>query len=867
MTRVLFTAAILFAATTFLAITVGPTAIAQDKKKKKDAPKAPLEMKQATPADAIATLPGFKVELLHTANPATEGSFINLCTEKPGKLIVAGQQGQPMLRFTIADGKVANIQKLNIPISQAMGLLYANDSLYVDGSGPDGYGVYRCKETAPNTFDLKQILKFESGGGEHGPHGIAIGPDKMLYVMVGNHVKPPANVVPESQLRNFREDHALPRQWDGNGHAAGIYAPGGYVVRGDAEGKNWELFLGGFRNSYDLAFNADGELFTFDSDMEWDWGMPWYRPTRVNHLVSAGDYGWRSGTGVWPEFYPDSLGTVADIGVGSPTGVTNGLGAKFPAKYQKAIYVLDWSYGRLIAVHLEPKGSGYTASIENFIAPKVPTGDQRKSPINLTDAVIGSDGAMYFTTGGRNTQGALYRVTYTGSDSTAPIEMKDDSKERKLRREIEAFHGKTSPKALEFVWPHLGSEDRNLRYAARVAVEVQPVAEWKSRALSEKDPRAAFAALLALARLGDPKSEPELLAALDKFPMKDLSRDLQLEKLRILGVAFSRQGAPGTEARKKILAELDPLFPGKDEMLNREVAQVLIFLQAPKIAEKCLAQMKAAQYQEDMMHYLFHLRTLPIGNWTIDQRKEYFSYWTKGRSGMKHLPEVEEYFKRANRPYTDGNSHANFMKNFLREAVTHLSEGERTALKADLEKIDKASVVSYDIKPRSVVKQYKTEDLQAKLDQAGKAGFAMTKGRDAYIQAQCIKCHRCGQEGGAVGPDLTSIAARFSRRDLLESMTEPSKVLSDQFQNEKFTTTTGKAITGRVVDETKDAIVVQPDPLLPDRVTIKKSELETREPSKVSPMPANLIDVLTEAEILDLIAYVEAGGVKTIKGK
>jgi glucose/arabinose dehydrogenase len=60
-----------------------------------------------------------------------------------------------------------------------------------------------------------------------------------------------------------------------------------------------EAYAMGFRNPYDLAFNPEGELFTFDSDMEWDVGLPWYRPTRVNHLVAGAEFGWRSGWSTW----------------------------------------------------------------------------------------------------------------------------------------------------------------------------------------------------------------------------------------------------------------------------------------------------------------------------------------------------------------------------------------------------------------------------------------------------------------------------------------------------------------------------------------------------------------------------------------
>src|SRR5262249_31427541 len=198
--------------------------------------------------------------------------------------------------------------------------------LYVNGAGPKGYGLYRCREQEGGKFDV-EALKIFGSGGEHGAHGLTLGPDNKIYVINGNFTNVPAGLSPESPHRNYREDLLLPRQWAGSGFAAGRLSPGGYVLRTDADGKTWELLLAGFRNAYDLGFNADGELFTFDSDMEWDWGMPWYRPIRVHHLTSGAEFGWRSGTGKWPEYYPDSLPPVVNVGIGSPTGVIFRTGA------------------------------------------------------------------------------------------------------------------------------------------------------------------------------------------------------------------------------------------------------------------------------------------------------------------------------------------------------------------------------------------------------------------------------------------------------------------------------------------------------------------------------------------------------------
>jgi putative heme-binding domain-containing protein len=866
MRRRLFLSLVLVTGLTGLILHAG--ADAQDKKataKKKQDAKAPPVKKEATAAEDLQALPGFRVELIHTADPATEGSFINLAKDERGRLIIAGQRNQPILRLTIADGRVANIQKLDLPLSEAMGLLHAFGHLYVNANGPQGFGLYKCKEEGDTGHFSLQFLKAFAGAGEHGPHGLAIGPDNKIYIINGNHTKLPDGIAETSPHRNYREDHLLPRQWDGRGHAAGILAPGGYIVRTDADGKTWELMVGGFRNAYDIAFNPDGEIFTYDSDMEWDWGMPWYRPTRINHCVSGAEFGWRSGTGKWPDYYADSLPATVDIGIGSPTGVSNGMGAKFPAKYQRAIFVCDWTFGRLIAVHLTPNGASYKATWENFIAPKGLTQEAaKKRPLNLTDVIIGNDGAMYFTVGGRNTQAALYRVVYEGKDSTAPaFEPNPQGKEsRALRHQLEQLHHTADAQKMSLCWDSLKHADAFVRYAARIALERQPVDTWKAKLASETEPYAAMTGALALARVGTPADQPSVYQALARFPTKDLSEELQLLKLRTLQVSFARHGKPAREWVQRGLEKLAPLFPGSSERINRELAQILIYLDAPGIAGKVLKHMAQAKTLQDRMHYLFHLRTLPVGSWTLQERKDYFAYWTADRTKLGRDKELERWFQEANRGYSEGNSMAPFLANFLREAVSLLSEEERKALDGQLKSIDAQATAGIpEPKQRPFVKKWTAADLEGQLDWAeGSRNY--DRGRAAYIDAQCAKCHRVGMEGGAVGPELTAIAARFSRKDMLESILEPSKTLSDQYQNETFTTAGGQVITGRLVNETAEVYEVQPEPLSPRRVTIKKADVETRVPSKLSPMPEHLMDVLPLNDIIDLLAYMESGGAK-----
>jgi putative heme-binding domain-containing protein len=150
-------------------------------------------------------------------------------------------------------------------------------------------------------------------------------------------------------------------------------------------------------------------------------------------------------------------------------------------------------------------------------------------------------------------------------------------------------------------------------------------------------------------------------------------------------------------------------------------------------------------------------------------------------------------------------------------------------------------------------------DLVPALAEASN-GRNFRRGREGFAVAQCLACHKFGTEGGSVGPDITGAASRFNRRDLLETIIEPSKVISDQYQNITVTKKNGDDVTGRLVEENDERLVLVTNPLSGERAEIKKRDVAKRAPSKISPMPEGLVNILTKEEILDLLAYIEAGG-------
>ena len=748
-------------------------------------------------AAAFSVPAGFQVERLFVVPKEELGSWVCLTTDPKGRLIASDQADKGLVRITPAplDGSGQTlVEKVPVPLTGAQGLLWAFDALYVVCNGGPGSGLYRVTDAnKDDTLDTVEKLRAFDGGGEHGPHNILLSPDgKRLVIICGNHTKVPfaiKNVTEPQTLAGIRstqrrvelpadgtsrvpanwdEDLVIPRMWDANGHAAGILAPGGYVVSTDPDGKSWEIWSAGYRNPYDFAFNADGELFVYDADMEWDFGSPWYRPTRVNHATSGSELGWRSGTGKWPACYPDSLPALVDIGPGSPVGVAFGYGTTFPEKYQRALYVCDWTFGTMYAIHLEPDGSTYKGTKEEFVA---------RTPLPLTDMTVGKDGAIYFTVGGRGGQGELYRVSYTGAEPTASLDAQQSAHaaERKQRRDLEAFHVRAADPAVavSLALPQLSSPDRFIRYAARVALEHQPLEVWQDKALAVQEPRGRITGAIAVAHQAEPSAQVAVLAALDGIDPVPLDTATKIDLVRAYELALIRLGEPSADAKAKIAARFAPLFPSGAFDLDRELSSLLVAVRAPGIVTKLVGMLSAPsnsagstnlapnedelrqlitrnggyggsvraalEKRSDLLqiHYAYALRTVTEKNaWTIADRKGY-----------------HEWFPRA-REWAGGNSFRKFLLNIENESLAGYSENEKLALETLGAR--KPYTPPPLPKPEGPGRVWTVEDVLAAAGQEGTKG--LSKGRDfehgkrTFAAARCIAMARTAARPGPTSP-------------------------------------------------------------------------------------------------------------------
>jgi putative heme-binding domain-containing protein len=154
--------------------------------------------------------------------------------------------------------------------------------------------------------------------------------------------------------------------------------------------------------------------------------------------------------------------------------------------------------------------------------------------------------------------------------------------------------------------------------------------------------------------------------------------------------------------------------------------------------------------------------------------------------------------------------------------------------------------------PKAQSARYSVEELNVYLAESGGKGVA-TRGAVVFEKASCIKCHRFSGQGESIGPDLTTVASRFQRREILESILHPSQVISDQYASKTVTTVDGKTIVGIVAPAGDDAIVVLQANA--QKVTIPKAHVDEIGPSKQSAMPDGLLNTLTMQDVADLFAY------------
>lgn len=805
---------------------------------------------EATPAERISIRAGFAVERVLSV-PRDLGSWVAFCFDDRGR-VYASDQGPRLFRITPpppGSTAAAEIEVVSDAWGHSQGMAFIGGALYVVQHGdhaPERFRpdvLLRITDTdGDDRLDAAEtLLTFPRVTGdaanwyEHGYHAVVPGPDgRSIWLVSGDR-----NGFPGDRVRT-------PRLWNRDGFEHPFTpAPyhGGWVARADLDGGNVEVVCMGLRNCYDIAFDRDGDLFTFDSDLENDFGLPNYRPTAIRQVTSAGDHGWhgRAGEMLW-NWTPDReeiQPPIVEIGPGSPTGICFGHDASFPARYREALFACDWSYGRMFAVHLAPRGATHAAEVEPFLSAQgLPICDVAVSP---------HDHALWFLTGGRGTRSGLYRVTATGptddADDAAPPADAAAAALRDLRTGLERFHGVVDPAAVDAAWDTLGHEDRAIRAAARAALEWQPVTAWRERALAEPRPRVALQACLALARAtaGDPTAQGEILAALERLDVASLPVDLQAWYLRVLAVSASRHGRFPPDAARQVLASVEPLLPTGVRHVDEAIVELASALGSITFLPAALDRLEAARTQEEQVVYVKALvASAPRAPWTPALRERFLTLV------LERVPNWKGGFT------------ARAVRDSMLATVVGMLTPEERALHAARIEAARRPAPVLPATARAPVRAWTLADLAADVD--GPPRGDAENGRRLYAAASCIVCHGFRGEGGRAGPDLTTLARRATRHDILADILEPSRVINEQYALQRYVLADGRTFTGRTVNMAGDTVMVATDPNDPggSEVRFDVRDLESATPSPVSFMPAGLLDTLTRDEILDLLAWLSS---------
>jgi len=345
--------------------------------------------------------------------------------------------------------------------------------------------------------------------------------------------------------------------------------------------------------------------------------------------------------------------------------------------------------------------------------------------------------------------------------------------------------------------------------------------------------------------------------------------------LRAYGLTIIRMGTPEGAVREEVIRFLDARYPEADEALNRERGQLLAALEAPGIVGKMLTHLATLTGKQEE-------NVLLLADSVADRSDDYGQAITNMRANMPRAREIdvvmslrhvrtgwtlqqrETYFRwfyDALRK-SGGMSYVGFLENMRADALENVPAADREAL-ADL--TDAYSVKAYNLaglpQPEGPGKNWNRQEIGYLLEEEMSKPRNFEQGQKMYAAALCQACHRFKEQGGLIGPDLTTIGSRFSTWDIVGAIDSPSDAISDQYAAELITMKDNRAVIGRIVKTTDTILRVNQNPYDPTQyIELSRDDIMERELSPVSIMPPRLFHRLNEQEVVDLLAYLISGG-------
>jgi putative heme-binding domain-containing protein len=842
---------------------------------------------------AVKVSDGLKIQLV--ADDDLVPDCTTIATDSGGRVLVSGPRYLCELLDQDKDG-IYDARRLIVeaPSHGAHGLCIDGDTLYYVGDN----GVWKIDQFAKasaNGVKPVRVLEIKTGG-EHDAHALRKGPDGFWYLIAGNGTKGSFG------LQNVK----TPR----------IPNPrAGVLWRISPDWSEREVWAQGFRNAYDFDFGPDHTIDTFDSDGERDISLPWYRPTRVFRVRQGHDAGWVSRS--WKRSNADPMmpAVLAELGRGSPTGVLRSPGERLPARFEHGVYVLDWTFGRVVFV----SDHGKTELVAS------PAGNEGFA---VTDIAAASDGALLVSVGGRRSRGGVYRI-----DALKPLASTKISKFhwdkpiavesstitealQRLRRNTDPLIDQTATSEAVSV---LASEDASQRQVLdAVTLLIESLG-----GLGPGDPKDARGKQQAAAVFDScrgrirPKIEPEI---------RDAAVAALLSRVQRLTLKSGKELVDDPEGTKETQQS--------DEVLCRELIRGLAVLEpeSSTVFKAIADDMDRVRAPVDKLFRLIALARIPVRrsddmteriaeamvsipvlvkeselnvdrNWTPRMGELFLAMqhrdsllpsrivsnpafgdaahlvWTE-KMDPENLERARHKCLMQSRGKTIDPSIArfialgpdavprNFVYQWLKDDATRsaawlalashpvprdVADLQQAALSVD--KVVRDAAVAALKRLGADVPEHKSDSasIQEWLKRA--EAIMGLNGKVAAGQKTYSQrqCALCHNGGKALGPSLSGVSKRFSAQDLFRATVDPSHAIPDRYRAKQVLTVDGEVVVGLVVYESVDGVTLMASDGHTKRVNV--DEIQEMRLSEVSLMPEGLLLGLSDQEVADLLAY------------
>ncbi len=827
---------------------------------------------------------GFHIQ--RVAGPELSGGSYDLCFDAQGRLLVGDGNAVRRLQDKDRDGIYDGFEIIATGLGPRgpQGLLVWGDRLYAVGG--DGLQLFEGYEAGGPLLHRGRLgAKFNTGG-DHDAHTIFRGPDDHIYLMAGNGsgIRDRLHITETNSPVMFEREAS--------------------VFRISPDGKKWECIASGGRNPPSLAMNYLFDLFSFDSDMEWHVGLPWYRPVRLNHWAIGGDQGWQE-VGAYPPYYIDNLPGILNVGRGSPNWGVFYEADLLPAKYQNAFLACDYRWkresndqystsGRLAAFFLKRAGAGWSATMETLARPKPNARDKKGKRIQfaLVDIAIAPDGSLcvsdhnqgiwQITSDGPSTQRRETRLEpwevrakaawwHGLRGEVAPLlELLRDKDPFVRRRAVEGLTRWPTPETCEPLIDTLNDPERLVRYVAMCALAHHPLSEWLDTALAKKEPQTQMRSLVAGVIRREPPPQQKVQTVIHSLMRRNLSVEDQLDLLRVIAL-FPQAAVP--ELQRFLVTG----FAEADLNVRWEKTRLIGELRITNGFATLLTELLAETNYTTQFHIAKAIARFP-GGWKEEEENRLMDWFLQTQQGWfaQFSGKGVEFPAFWQTVFSDlATSHkAAFMRASNRidlasllgtvlidslgaDTLKALFDGEtspeiRKKIARAFKKRSGVELAAPATKPKAPEKS-DDEIYQFILSTTG--GNPAIGGK-VYETLQCTSCHgggvTPGREGKFFGPDLAGVAQRLARAELADALVYPSKQVADRFKGVEIEFNDATPLMGFITDQDADSVT------LADREQvhrIQRSIIRSINPQSSSLMPAKLLNHLTSDELRDLLAF------------